>query len=330
MDVVISHMAALRLLRVRRYLPLGWKDAALPLPNEMPAPADALELKRLMPELADLEGPLGILVSRKAAVHKSRAFTARAIARPLPAGSLIWLAPGIRCTSPLLLPVLLAGVLKELELQMLLAELLGLYSICDQGLIQRREPLVTRNELEAFLDSLGPMKGVAVVRRALRNAPVMAASPQEAKLYIRVTRPFLRGGYQMGEVVLNDPVAIERITGASLRFRKPDLLFLSGEKGVCLDYMGAWHDSEPNVRRDAARRNELLAAGFKPYEIFKNQYNNLDYMDGLMVRIREDLGLYKPRPKKSVKVARRRARYELWRELEAIDLRAWEHRLELR
>ncbi len=218
---------------------------------------------------------------------------------------------------------------------MLLAELMGLFAPSDDfdlGLRQRKDPLETPDGLARFLDLMGAVRGTALVRRALAFAPVLAASPLEAKLYLRVTYPFSQGGYRMGEIVLNDPVEVHRLTCrcSSLRRRKPDLLFKHGDAGVCLDYMGAWHDNPDSIRRDTERRNELLAAGFKPYEIFKEKYDDLDYMDSLMAEIREELGLPRIKSGKERKLARRQARLRLWAELESIDLLSWEMRPDLR
>ncbi len=180
------------------------------------------------------------------------------------------------------------------------------------------------------MDALEGNWGKKKVRAALKTAPALAASPQEAKLYLRATLSFAKGGYNMCRVVLNEPAQIEGLGIGALRTRKPDLLFLGGEGGVCLDYMGAWHDNEGQVRRDTQRRNELLANGFTPYEIYKEQYDDLTYMDNLMWTIREDLGM--PYVDESAEESRRRrsARHDLWQILEHIDMSSWTRRENLR
>ena len=83
--------------------------------------------------------------------------------------------------------------------------------------------------------------------------------------------------------------------------------------------MGAWHARGMQPAFDAQRRNELLAAGFKPYEIFKANYDDLDYMDGLMLSIQKQLGLARVYLSKERQVEYRRARENLWRSLERAD-----------
>ncbi len=318
MDVVISHIDALQLLR-RTWR--WWELVAAPaaLPSRMPTPKEARELRMAYPYLAE---KTEVLLGNVRACHTSPVACGRVWTGPLPPEAMVQLSPGVRCASPLFIPVLLASRLGKWEMRLLLAELMGLYSICEDaqmGLSQRREPLVTRAELLAFLDKLGPARGTKIVRSALSQAPELAASPQEAKLYLRATLPLAQGGYGMQGVVLNSPVEVRRISShiKTLRVRKPDLLFVGAKGGVCLDYMGAWHEKRAGL--DARRRNELLANGFKPYEIFKENYDDLGYMDDLMRSIRDDLGIPAAHLTRQQQERNRRARLALWRELERVD-----------
>ncbi len=324
MDIVISHISALQVLRRTR------RGALLPaaqttLPSRMPTVDEARELARVCPCLAETDRAPEVLVAGASSCHVSTAACARVWTGPLPEGALVELSPGIRCVSPAFLPVLLTPYLGPWELRLLLAELMGLYSVApgsEFGLLQRDEPLITKDELLAFLDSLGSARGTKIVRAALAQAPELAASPQEAKLYLRATLSRPRGGYGMKDVVLNSAFELRRISSRmkTLQVRKPDLLFIGPHgTGACLDYMGAWHDTDQRAGLDARRRNELLANGFKPYEIFKANYDDLDYMDGLMRAIRDDLGMAPPHHGRQKQEHYRRARYRLWRELERVD-----------
>ena len=322
MDIVISHTSALRLLRAMRR-PAG-KPCASGLPCKMPTTQQLQALQARHPALFEA-GPIHILLAEKNATHPTLMAHPHVWSTPLPEGALVQIAPGVRCVSPAFLAVQMASRLSFLEMNLLLAELLGLYAIRAEGgmgLTQRACPLLTAQELEGFLDSMGSAWGTRAVRQALGTAPAEAASPMEAKLYLRATLPLSKGGYNMGKVVLNDPFELRRISVniKTLQVRKPDLLFLGGDsRGVCLDYMGTWHDDAAVARKDTRRRNELLAAGFKPYEIFKNEYDNIDYMDGLMRAISQDLGLNREPPRPAREKKYRAARLQLWRELESID-----------
>lgn len=141
-----------------------------------------------------------------------------------------------------------------------------------------------------------------MVRRALEEAPVGAASPMEAKLFLSATARFTSGGYHLGSVTLNDPIELERISidVPQVSVRKPDLLLLAPAdarragtpfRGVAFDYHGGWHADPSQVKKDTERGNEFLAAGFKNYVLWKENYDDLDYMDAIMAQVRRDLGL---------------------------------------
>lgn len=325
MDTVISHTSALRLMRQPGFS-ADWREApCAALPREMPSDNEILDLARRYPRVFDEGGRVEVLLAEKTLSHATQRVRPHVYASALPEGALIELAPGLRCVSPLLLAPTLSSKLDFLEMNLLLAELLGLYAINPEnqmGLIQRAAPLIEKQGIEEFLANLGPAWGTRRTKEALTTAPILAASPQEARLYLRATLPCAKGGYNMGTVILNDAVELRRISqqAGSAQTRKPDLLFVGEKRGVSLDYMGAWHNEDYAVRHDAQRRNELLAAGFKPYEIFKRDYDNLDYMDALMQNIRDDLGMSPAKINKTRAERHRRARWELWRDLERIDV----------
>ncbi|MBM6775502.1 hypothetical protein [Olsenella profusa] len=341
MDIVLSHTTALEVMR-RPYYPGRLAQAMtcpVELPARMPARADLLDACERCPQLDGASLPVHVLISDAGHRHRFSMVAPHACRLSLPPGSLVPLAPGVRCVSPPLLAVQMAPRIDELELVVLLAELLGTYALSPAsplGLEQRRAPLVTRDQLLAFLDACGPVPGTAQVRAALSQTPVGAASPMESKLFVRGVRRFASGGYRLGEVALNDPVLLESLSRSvpELRVRKPDLLLLASGEGACpegrmpfsgvaLDYHGEWHADPVQVRRDTERANELMAHGIKDYVIWKESYDDIDYMDALMDNVRRDLGL--PPRKLSRERARgeRAARVALWAELERIDGLHW-------
>lgn len=335
MDIVLSHTTALEVMR-RPYFPRHLAMAATcptDIPGSMPSPEELERARACCPQLAALDGPVDVLVSERTGRHLSRSVRPHLLTGSLPAGALVQLASGVRSASPLLLCAQMSGGLTHLELVMLLDELCGLYAIdpsAGKGLVQRAHPLVTPGEMGAFLDLLGPARGTRRVRRALADICEQAASPMEARLFLRATRGFSQGGYRLGEVVLNSPLELECISAEvhQLRIRKPDLLLLGAQsepgvrmpfRGIALDYKGRWHDDEARADEDDLRRNELEAHGYKDYTIRKAQYDDLDFMDGLFSTMRDDLGLAVRRLSRERARAERAARAALWDELERID-----------
>ena len=234
------------------------------------------------------------------------------------------LTPEIGCASPLLLPFQMAEHLSELELIMLLAEMMGTYALPEEELIQRERQLVTRSDFERYLVGLGAARNAALVRKALAKTPENAASPMEAALYLRTTFGFSKGGYRLSDVSLNDPVELHVIEefAPKLQARKTDLLIRGPRGNVALEYNGRQHAQ--TVQQDMVRRNELLAAGFTPFEIWKEQYDDLAYMDGLMSAIRSKIGLPARHLTHERAAKERRARNNLWLDLEYTLRRGWE------
>lgn len=282
--------------------------------------------------LRDLDLPLDLLVSRRSGSARTKLATTHLCDETLPAGSVLKLADGVMCSSPERLAVEMAPLLTHLELVMLLAELMGLYAIAPgepDGMVQRTVPLTTPRALLAYLDRLGPRRGTREVRRALLITPVQAGSPREAKLALRLSlRPGL-GGHGLRLLSLNDPVRVRRIgRGMAEGVRRPDIVLVNPRTGaiVAVEYNGRRHDAPERLNQDARRTNELKAAGIGEFIVRREQYRDLAYMDGLVEKIREQLGLPQPRLTSSEQACRLRLRHELYQELELIDGVRWDGR----
>lgn len=345
MDIVISHMAALQVIR-QPYFTRRLASAELcptDIPDRLPSASELSEARATFGQLDGIEGELGLLVSDKRGAHACDGVRPHVLSSRLPAGSLVQVAPGVRCASPLLLPLLMAPKLSEEEMLMLLSELMGLFSVANgarKGLVQRDRPMASPDAILYLLDAMGRPMWSAKLERLVGMAPARAASPPEAQLYLRASGKFTRGGYGIPSASLNDPVELAELGGGAptTRIRKPDLLVsatdkgaAAGVRGACLDYMGAeWHSSALAIKNDALRRNELLAAGYVPFEIFSEQFDSIDYMDDLMASVRDVAGLPRRRMTRARAASERAAREELWARLRAVDMRVWTSRDDLR
>ena len=345
MDIVISHMAALQVIR-QPYFTRRLASAELcptDIPDRLPSASELSEARATLGQLDGIEGELGLLVSDKRGAHACDGVRPHVLSSRLPAGSLVQVAPGVRCASPLLLPLLMAPKLSEEEMLMLLSELMGLFSVANgarKGLVQRDRPMASPEAFGYFLSAMGRPMWSAKLERLVGMAPARAASPPEAQLYLRASGKFARGGYGISSASLNDPIELAELGGdaPTARIRKPDLLVsapgkgaAAGVRGACLDYMGAeWHSSALAIKNDALRRNELLAAGYIPFEIFSEQFDSIDYMDDLMASVRDVAGLPRRRMTRARAASERAAREELWARLRAVDMQAWTSRDDLR
>ena len=338
MDVLLTHTTALEALRTwgEQGLLEGDQCSVLEVPTRVVREVELRELIDSSALLQSLSTPLHLLSSGTRASRRTRLVHEHLQRDSLPRGSIVRLAPGVRCVSPEHLAVQMSFSLTLLELTVLFSELLGLYAVyptSEKGMYQRERPLMTPESLLAHLDALGPRKGTRLVRRALAMACVRSGSPRETKLSLRLSlRPEL-GGYGLSILSMNEPVEVRRTHDRMKKgTRRPDILIAGpeqpgrGRRVAAVEYNGRDHDAPQQIAEDARRTNELVAVGIPEFVVRREQYDDLDYMDGLVERIREKIGL--PRQVRDVELSAglRRLRWELYTELEQIDGVTWKGR----
>lgn len=331
MTYVISHTTALEVMRARRFCDfLTHRDPHPTLPTRAPGAGEVERWLETSPIARQLSRPVILLAAGEGNRKRCRGFEVRTAGFELPPASLIKLDEATSIVSPEPLLVQMARIATPLELAMLVCELCGLYAIQPGGeLVQREVPLTSIGQIVEFLANLGGIPGAPALRRAASAAFDLSASPQESKLAARVAWDRARGGYAIPILGMNESLEVRRISRRldEAHVRRPDVILRlpgPGGPGIGLEYNGSDHLSEGRQQQDALRANELLAYNFKPYAIWKDQYQSTSYMDGLMDGvIRSELGLPRHRPsarRAAVELARREA---LLAELNAIDGMTW-------
>ncbi len=327
MDIVLSHTTALEAYRTGA--------ATVPchsaLPDKAPGTAELLAWRNSSEPGRALTVPLALLVG-KTNGHKETPVCRTRYSAPLPDGSLARLEDGVRIVSPELLLVQISRIATQVELSMLVCELCGTYAISPEaplGMIQRKRPLTSIARILAYIEQLGAVPGVRSLRAAVALSFDGSGSPMESRLAARVSWPRSKGGYNVPIVSMNEGLEVARISRnlRRARVRKPDLLFSlpQGETpGICLDYHGDVHHNGTRPEQDAARMNELLAFGLRPYTLWREQYRGTAYLDGLVDGVlRRDLGLPRPRASKARAALELSRREALLAELDAADGVSW-------
>lgn len=331
MKIVISHTTALEAMRAKDFPALlARRDLHPALPGQAPSASEVERWLGSSPIARQVSGPIVLLAEGELARKRCRGFEVRTTGFELPPASLIKLDEATSIVSPELLLLQVARIATPLELAMLVCELCGLYAIQSSGrLMQREVPLISIGQVNEFLATLDGIPGAPALRRAARMAFDLSGSPQESKLAARIAWSRGQGGYAIPILGMNESLEVRRI-GRQLEeahVRRPDVILrLPGPEGpgIGLEYNGSDHLSEGRQQQDALRTNELLAYNFKPYAIWKDQYQSTSYMDGLMDGvIRSELGLPRHRPsarRAAIELARREA---LLAELNVIDGLRW-------
>lgn len=342
MGIILSHITALEILRRWDSFKLIGSSVAAnqpDVPQSMPSKHDVASLFACTQELSGATLPVHVLVASPSSRHSSSQVVAHLSAQSYPDGSFFSLSSEIHSCAPELVALQMAEYASDLELIMLVDELCGHYGIqprSSTGLVKRSTPLTSVAKIGAFLDEMGSTRCVSKLRRALERARERSGSPQESRSAHRLEFEPIRGGYGLGVVALNDPVAVKRsdalLVGMSTRIRKPDIVLLSPNeasdaptpfRGVALDYQGGYHREKGQEERDINRRNELLAVDVKDYEIDKEHYDDVDYLDWLVSCIRSDLGIPEPRLSSRSRASWRERRVRLREELAAADGLHW-------
>lgn len=334
MDIVITHMGALRLLRLPSLADSLASGQPLPLcvPDCTPSPDELAEKFSELAALGYDACPLELMVRDPSARMRTERVTTHTQQEVLPATSFIRIADEIWVVSPEHLCVQLAARLTRAELLVLMGELLGTYAMPDCGMYSRTAPCMTKDSLSRHLDALGGFRGVRAAREALALAPENSASPMETKLFLRVSLPMRLGGYALPVRAMNEQLEVGRIgRKEATAERRPDITLLP--KGASTDYAfialefdGGGHLTRAQQAEDQRRSNEILAYGGREYRVNKELYDNLDYMDALMGIVASDLGRTPRRVTRAVREKRRLKRAELKRELDLIDGREWNGR----
>ena len=277
MSLVISHYSALEILRSANSPVIPEHYSSASLSSRLPSHA---ERKELWIEVAHtyeckLRPPISILMSSSSPTYHPKGIYIHRSRESFNSKCFLQLFEDIYCTSPLYLPFQMSSILSEIELTLLICELLGTYSYRSTGvLLSKKEPLITKEQLREFLETMKGKRCYRKVHNAFLYACEMSASPMESKLYLRFTYPWHKGGYNLKNILLNPEIYLKQLdaTNNKVRVRKPDLLvsnpLLHNDsqhpvKAVAIEYNGDYHDSLEQQHLDCIRYNELLSHGIK-------------------------------------------------------------------
>lgn len=334
MAILLTYTSALEAMRLEEFPDLldAWDERTAHVPERLPSKGELLGMIEANPLLQKLSLPLHLLVSSDSNSHSYDLVQRHVSGFAYPRRAFARIGEDVYVASPELLPFQMARVGEPLELALLMCELCGTYSVCPDGdgMLQRTGPLTTRESLRDFLRLMGTGYGTRRVRAALPLVCADSGSPYESRLGMRFRGRREVGGFELEFVSMNEEIGLEAI-GRELdrkQIRKPDILFLAPPRveraermpfrGIAVDYKGRVHDEPAVAEVDDTRRNELLAHGIKPYELRKAHYDDLDYMESFVQKLRRDLGL----PPDDFSYGRE-LREDLYQDLERIDTVHW-------
>lgn len=278
-----------------------WSESTSYVPSKLPGHQEVMDIVLADSLLNELPMPLDLLLRTDNNSHTTALANKHVTRSAFPRDAFVRLSEDAYCVSPELIAFQMARGASVEQVALLLYELVGTYALdrsSSFGMMQRKEPLTSVEAISDMLLRRGSAHGSRKVREALPLVAPDSGSPMESKLALRIKAPADQGGWGMQFTSMNHSMWLGRLSGRfeELKLRKPDILFCgsrdgSGPRFVALEYHGAWHLQDEQVKKDEVRRNEFAANGIKDYTVFKDQYDDLDYMDWLISQIGQDLGI---------------------------------------
>lgn len=167
--------------------------------------------------------------------------------------------------SPELLFVHLSSVLSLPRAVHLGCELCGTYAPDESQPfgVRGRTPLTTPAKLANYLDRAGGVRGMKSARKALPFVASGSASPRESTLCALLTLPYVQGGSNLTQPLMNAVVPLGKRASwtTESRFFRCDLLWK--DKKVAVEYDSTLcHTGATRIAEDASRRNALESLGF--------------------------------------------------------------------
>ena len=232
------------------------------------------------PESADhLATKIHCTVLSREQQRRSQKVEAHVWSGPIPPGSFHPFDDNVFVSSPAFEYLQMASSVDERELIAFGDEICGLYTFdasAPRGFRSRRTPLVTKRELQQYLDNAAGCRGYRRALKALRHIVERSASPMETAVEMMACLPYHLGGYGLEQPIMNHPV--ELTPQAALIARRntciadmcyPELL-------LDIEYHGKLdHDSPSALDSDRERVNGLIEMGYEVIELTGAQVANL-------------------------------------------------------
>lgn len=234
-------------------------------------------------------GVLHALALSSERTRQTKTHKAHACKTVLPNGSLYALNDNVFVCSPEFVFLQLA---QSLELEQLIAygcEICGTYGFDKsdkRGFRDRDTPLITKAQLERYVESAYGMRGRLRAREALRYIMENAASPMETVCMLLLTLPYRLGGYGLPKLLINVKINVP----SSMRplcpkgycvadIRVPDTQFV-------IEYLGIYdHAGGASMQADRGRVIALRELGFEVLELSGRQVWNLSAFEIVAKRV---------------------------------------------
>ena len=246
------------------------------------------------PEQLNFNLPLHIAVPENTMRNGNENLKIHILPKRLPEDCFIAVAKGVYVCSPELCFLFAARELDVPELILLGNELCAIYKrdqYADYGQ-SRREPLMTRDSVTAFLQQMRGVSGKKKADIAARYILDRANSPMESRLAVIAALPVYLGGYGIRNTKLNYEVFLSK-QGEDFLGRKScccDMVWI--EEKVVLEYdSNLTHLQIGQHFLDKKRSTALTLSGFKVISLTAEQVGQFRTIENTFLSLRSALGM---------------------------------------
>lgn len=171
-------------------------------------------------------------------------------------------------------------------------ELCGKYEIpLDGGAHRERSPLLTRDDVLAYVSAHPSIRGAKSAKSALARVRDNSRSPMETATALMIALPRKLGGLGYRGIELNCQLDVPEHIRPLTKSTELEVDILAPRKNVGIEYDGEDHAEAPQRARDAERLTTLAAMGIHVHVITKGQFSEQLSLHRALNGIARDLGL---------------------------------------
>ena len=238
------------------------------------------------------DDPMCVLVDGSKKRIQSKSVRNRTWSGQLPAGALYQVSPGILVTSPEFCCLLDAARESVPHVIATVMEFMGLYGReCSVRGFVDREQLLSKDQLERYIQALPTCPGRHKLQKALVYALERSRSPMETKVIIILTLPGSLGGYGLPLPTLNYRIVPGPEDYPISQFSSYEVDACWLDRRTVLEFDSYFfHMSPEKFDADAKKRNSLKSMGWKVSSVTAGQLTG-DALDVLAHQLAKDLGV---------------------------------------
>lgn len=236
--------------------------AARICPEKKLSAKDFLKQYTYVPHVDDSASKIDLLVGAKTALHNCKKLKLHVISGDCVRGMFLKIKDQLYVCSPEFLLCLLARTLNYVELFLLVLEFCGNYCIAGDEVFYGVPKITSKLKLQNFVNDFskthGHFRGVSKLQEVIKFAENDAASPQEAKLFIKLCAPRKMGGYALKNIKMNKKIALSAEAQQILGYAaiRPDLC--NEKTKLAIEYDSEqFHDNAGQNTTDKLRLDAL-------------------------------------------------------------------------